>query len=146
MRQAYKQAEMAFDEGEIPVGAIVVVDNQIIARAYNQTEKLKDVTAHAEMLAITSASGFLGAKYLSQCTLYVSLEPCIMCAGAIAWAQVQTLVFGAYDSKKGFTTYQKQENSTANIQILHPKTNIISGILEKECSEIMRIFFQKLRN
>jgi len=137
MTEALKEAQKAFDDGEIPVGAVVVCENKIIARGYNQTERLTDVTAHAEMIAITSASNFLGAKYLNDCTLYVTLEPCAMCGGAIGWSQLGALVFGAPDEKKGFHTF--------NSKILHPKTEIISGVLAKECSSLLLGFFQKLR-
>jgi tRNA(adenine34) deaminase len=120
------------------VGAVVVCENKIIARGYNQTERLTDVTAHAEMIAITSAANYLGAKYLNECTLYVTLEPCAMCGGAIGWSQLGTLVFGAPDEKKGFRTL--------NSKILHPKTEVVSGVMAKECSSILLDFFQKLRD
>jgi tRNA(adenine34) deaminase len=140
MTQAYIQAEIAYEKGEIPVGAVVVANQKIIARAHNQTEQLNDVTAHAEMLAITSAANYLGAKYLQACQLYVTLEPCVMCAGAIAWAQVGTLIFGAKDDKRGFGQLNTQKT------ILHPKTKVISGVLALECAEILQKFFQELRN
>lgn len=140
MTQAYLQAEIAYQKGEIPVGAVIVANQKIIARAHNQTEQLNDVTAHAEMLAITSASNYLGAKYLQACQLYVTLEPCVMCAGAIAWAQVGTLIFGARDEKKGFLALKTVQ------PILHPKTLVISNILAEECTEILKKFFQELRN
>jgi tRNA(adenine34) deaminase len=138
MAEALKEAQKAFDDGEIPVGAVVVCENKIIARGYNQTERLTDVTAHAEMIAITSAANYLGAKYLNECTLYVTLEPCAMCGGAIGWSQLGTLVFGAPDEKKGFRTL--------NSKILHPKTEVVSGVMAKECSSILLDFFQKLRD
>lgn len=138
MAEALKEAQKAFDDGEIPVGAVVVCENKIIARGYNQTERLTDVTAHAEMIAITSASNYLGAKYLNECTLYVTLEPCAMCGGALGWSQLGTLVFGASDEKKGFRTL--------NSKILHPKTEVVSGVMAKECSSILLDFFQKLRD
>ncbi len=137
MQQALRQAEMAYAENEIPVGAVVVADNRIIAKAYNQTERLHDVTAHAEMLAMTSAFNYFGAKYLPECTLYVTLEPCVMCAGAIHWAQLGKLVYGAADVKKGFSCYSDQ--------ILHPRTEVRSSVLEKECSEILQSFFRRIR-
>jgi len=136
MKMALKEAEKAFVENEVPVGCVVVCENQIIGKGHNLTEKLVDVTAHAEMQAITAASNYLGAKYLTECTLYVTIEPCVMCAGAIFWCQIGKVVYGARDEKRGFT-------KTGNL--LHPKTEIISGILENECSELMKIFFKKLR-
>ena len=137
MRQALKEARAAADEGEIPIGAVLVCRDRIIARAHNQTERLNDVTAHAEMLVITAASGLLGAKYLIDCTLYVTIEPCVMCAGAIAWAQLGAVVYGASDEKRGFSRFAPQA--------LHPKTMVKRGILEKECAEEMRRFFQERR-
>ncbi len=137
MEAALKQAKLAFDADEIPVGAVVACKGKIIGKGYNQTQKLNDVTAHAEMIAITSASSFLGSKYLIDCTLYVTLEPCIMCAGAIAWAQLGALVFGAQDIKKGFTMF--------NQSVLHPRTIISSGILKEDCEELLKYFFLKLR-
>lgn len=138
MREAFKEAEKAFEADEIPVGAIVVCQNKIIARAHNLTERLNDVTAHAEMQAITSAANYLGGKYLDECTLYVTLEPCVMCAGAIAWAQLGKLVYGADDTKRGF--HLLNEN-----KVLHPKTELISGVLKEECGDIIKLFFQKKR-
>ena len=138
MNEALKQARIAHMEKEIPVGAVIVCQNKIIARGYNQTEKLNDVTAHAEMLALTSAFNNIGAKYLQSCTLYVTLEPCIMCAGACYWAQLEKIVFGTKDLKRGFIRKGKD--------ILHPKTLLIQGILEKECRSILDEFFQNLRN
>ncbi len=137
MQQALAEAKKAEKEDEIPVGAVVVCQNKIIARAHNQTERLTDVTAHAEMLAITSATSYLSAKYLDTCTLYVTLEPCVMCAGALAWAQIQKIVFGATDEKRGF--------SRVKPSILHPKTEVVSGVLAKECSDLLLNFFQKKR-
>ncbi|MEA5457829.1 nucleoside deaminase [Arcicella sp. LKC2W] len=137
MQLALQQAENAFDEEEIPVGAIVVCQNQIIAKGYNQTEKLKDVTAHAEMLALTAASQKLGAKYLKDCTLYVTLEPCVMCAGAIFWSQIGRVVWGASDEKRGFQKIPSK--------IIHPKTQITFGVLEDDCEEILKRFFARLR-
>lgn len=137
MRMAMQQAQYAMEEGEVPVGAIIVSDNRIIAKAYNQTEKLQDPTAHAEMLAITSAFNFLGAKYLPDCTLYVTLEPCLMCAGALHWAQLGALVYSADDIEKGYTTY--------GISPLHPKTKVKKGILADESKMLLQDFFRKLR-
>lgn len=134
---ALRQAEMAFEEGEIPVGAVVVCQERIIAKAYNQTERLNDVTAHAEMLALTAATQYLGAKYLKDCTLYVTLEPCLMCAGAIYWSQLGRLVFGASDDKRGF---EKVKNS-----VIHPKTVLLRGVLQNESEELLHKFFKKLR-
>ena len=136
MKKALQEAEIAFEKDEIPVGAIIVVNNTVIARTHNLTELLHDVTAHAEMQAITSAANFLGGKYLKGCTLYVTLEPCQMCAGALYWSQISKIVFGATDVKRGYKTLGTQ---------IHPKTEVVSGILEKECAELMTNFFQKKR-
>jgi len=127
----------AADESEVPVGAVVVCDDKIIARAHNRTERLNDPTAHAEMLAITAATDFLGAKYLTNCTLYVTVEPCVMCAGAIAWAQIHTLVFGTFDEKRGFRSFAPEA--------LHPKTIVRNGILAADCAAEMKKFFQLKR-
>lgn len=137
MRKALQEAEAAFKAGEVPVGAVVVANDQIIAKAHNQTELLTDVTAHAEILALTAASDYLGGKYLKGCTLYVTLEPCVMCAGALAWSQIDKIVFGAEDAKRGFMRYGKE--------LLHPKTELAYGILQEECSQIMKTFFQSKR-
>ncbi|MCC9166709.1 nucleoside deaminase [Pontibacter harenae] len=137
MQEAYRQATYAFEEGEIPIGAVVVSNNRIIAKAYNQTEKLNDVTAHAEMLALTAAAEYLGNKYLHDCTLYVTLEPCVMCAGASYWAQLQRVVYGASEPKRG---YRRVGN------LLHPKTEMVSGILAQECGDLMASFFAGKRN
>lgn len=137
MRKALDEARDAYEEGEIPVGAVVVCGDRIIARAHNQTERLNDVTAHAEMLAITAAAGVLGGKYLIGCTLYVTVEPCTMCAGAIGWAQVPTVVFGARDEKRGFTRYAPGA--------LHPKAVVKQGVLEEECAGLMKDFFARRR-
>ena len=137
MQQAMKLAEQAYEEGEIPVGAIVVINNRIIAKAYNQTERLHDVTAHAEMLALTSAFNHLGAKYLPDCTLYVTLEPCVMCAGAIHWSQIGGLVYAAPDEKKGFTQY--------NTGILHPRTQVRQGVMAEESGALIKAFFRRMR-
>jgi tRNA(adenine34) deaminase len=138
MREALKEAQKAFDADEVPIGAVVVCNNKIIARAHNLTERLNDVTAHAEMQAITSAANFLNGKYLNECTLYVTLEPCVMCAGAIAWAQFGKLVYGAADTKRGFNLLKENK-------ILHPKTIVKTGILVEECAVLIKIFFQKRR-
>lgn len=137
MRKALQEAEMAYEEGEIPVGAVIVSNDQIVAKGHNMTETLHDVTAHAEIQAITAAANTLGAKYLPDCTLYVSMEPCVMCAGAIAWAQVGTVVFGASDPKRG---YQKLAPNA-----LHPKTVVRQGVFEEEASEIVKKFFRAKR-
>ena len=138
MNLAYSLALQAYEEDEIPVGAIIVAQNKIIAKAYNQTERLTDVTAHAEILAITAASEYLGSKYLTNCTLYVTLEPCVMCGGALAWSQISRIVFGAKDATRGFSRLEQN--------ILHPKTQIISGIMAEECEELLKRFFAKLRS
>jgi tRNA(adenine34) deaminase len=137
MKQALAEATLAASEGEVPVGAVIVCNNRIIARAHNQTERLNDPTAHAEMLAITSATNLLGAKYLTDCALYVTVEPCVMCAGAIAWAQINTLIYGAPDEKRGFQQYAPHA--------LHSKTTVKSNILAKECADMMTDFFRKRR-
>ncbi len=137
MKRAFAEAEQAFAEGEIPVGAIIVCKDKIIARAHNQTETLTDVTAHAEMLAITSAANLLGGKYLTGCTLYVTVEPCVMCAGALGWAQIERIVFGAYDEKRGFRKFAPDA--------LHPKTILTGGILQNECEQLMKKFFETRR-
>lgn len=137
MKEALKEAQKALETDEVPVGAIVVCNNQIIARAHNFTEKLNDVTAHAEMLAFTSASDYLGGKFLNECTLYVTLEPCLMCAGASYWARIGTLVFGASDPKRGFRS--------KTFEALHPKSKCVDGILEKECAQILKDFFAHKR-
>lgn len=136
MKKALAEAETAFEKGEIPVGAVIVIDNRVIARSHNLTELLNDVTAHAEMQAITSAANYLGGKYLKDCTLYVTLEPCQMCAGALYWSQISKIVFGASDENRGFSKLGTQ---------LHPKTQVVSGVLENECSLLMRAFFRTKR-
>ncbi|MBD5340538.1 MAG: nucleoside deaminase [Bacteroides sp.] len=140
MRMALAEAQEAFDEGEIPIGAVIVVNGKIIARAHNRTEALNDVTAHAEMQAITSAAEYLGGKYLPDCTLYVTVEPCPMCAGALGWSQIGKIVYGAPDTKRGFFSYYNPSKSP-----IHPKTVITGGVLEEECREMMQTFFKKLR-
>ncbi len=137
MREALKEAQKAYALNEVPIGAIIVANNQIIARAHNLTEQLNDVTAHAEMQAFTSAANHLGAKYLHDCTLYVTIEPCLMCAGASYWTQIKQVVFGANDIKRGYQTVQQS--------LLHPKTTVITGVLETECAELMKKFFQSKR-
>ncbi len=137
MRKAIQEAEVAFEKGEIPVGAVIVVEDRIIARTHNLTELLNDVTAHAEMQAITSAANFLGGKYLTKCTLYVTLEPCQMCAGALYWSQIAKIVYAASDEQRGFKTLGTK---------LHPKTKVVSGILADEASELMKRFFIQKRN
>lgn len=137
MQQAYTQAKQAFAESEVPIGAVIVSNNRVIAKAYNQTEKLNDVTAHAEMLAFTAASEYLGNKYLHDCTLYVTVEPCIMCAGASYWAQLKRVVFAAPEPKRG---YRRVGN------LLHPKTEMVSGIMAQECADLMASFFAAKRN
>lgn len=136
MKKALQEAEMAFEKDEIPVGAIIVIDNKVIARGHNLTEMLNDVTAHAEMQAITAAANFLGGKYLTGCTLYVTLEPCQMCAGALYWSQISKIVFGASDENRGFEKMGTQ---------LHPKTTVVRGVLANEASELMKRFFAKKR-
>lgn len=137
MQEALKEAQKAFDLDEVPVGAVIVCNEQVIARAHNLTESLTDATAHAEMQAFTSASNFLGAKFLEECTLYVTIEPCVMCAGASYWTRIGKIVFGAHDPKKGF--------SKISPNILHPKTKLESGLLEKECSRLMTRYFKSKR-
>lgn len=137
MKQALQEAKKAFERGEVPVGAVVVCKNRVIARSHNLTETLNDVTAHAEMQAITAAANYLGGKYLTECTLYVTVEPCVMCAGAIAWAQMGRLVYGASDEKRGF---QRLAPTT-----LHPKTVLQQGLLEEECAQLMKEFFKQRR-
>ena len=137
MQLALAEARKAYDLNEVPVGCVVVADGQVVGRGHNLTEMLADVTAHAEMQAITAATNTLGGKYLSQCTLYVTLEPCVMCAGAIGWAQIKRLVYGAADEKRGFTIFAPNA--------LHPKCSVSSGVLEVECRELMQSFFAKKR-
>jgi tRNA(adenine34) deaminase len=137
MRVALQEAQAAAEAGEIPVGAVVVSNNQIIAKAHNQTELLNDVTAHAEMLAITAAANYLGSKYLAECTLYVTLEPCTMCAGALAWAQIGRIVYGASDEKRGY--------ARLNPNVLHPKTQVNCGVLQAECTNLIQDFFKNKR-
>ena len=137
MKQALQEAQYAFENGEVPIGAVIVCENKIIARAHNQTEKLKDVTAHAEMLAYTSAADFIGSKYLNRCSLYVTLEPCGMCGSGLGWSQISNIIYGASDAKKGFSTLLPS--------VIHPKTKVKHGILEDECSSIIKKFFAQKR-
>lgn len=137
MEAALREAQSGKEKGEIPVGAVVVCNNQIIARAHNQTEQLNDVTAHAEIIALTAASSYLNNKYLNDCTLFVTLEPCVMCAGALYWSQLGRLVYGAADDKRGFMRFGRN--------LLHPKTKVEYGILSDECSQLMKQFFQNKR-
>ena len=137
MRQALVEAQMAYELGEIPIGCIVVANGRVIARTHNLTERLNDVTAHAEMQAITAAAEALGGKYLKDCTLYVTVEPCVMCAGALGWSQVGKIVYGAAEEKRGFKRFAPEA--------IHPKAEVVSGVLEDECAEVMRRFFQERR-
>lgn len=136
MQMAYKEAQKAFELGEIPVGAVVVSNNKVIGKGHNLTEQLNDVTAHAEMQAITAATNYLGAKYLTDCTLYVTLEPCVMCGGALYWSKISKVVFGTKDEKQG-------AGRLGNLY--HPKTEIVSGIMESECKQLLQVFFDRLR-
>jgi tRNA(adenine34) deaminase len=137
MKKALQEAQQAYEAGEIPVGAVVVSQNQIIARAHNQTELLNDVTAHAEMLALTAAANHLGSKYMRDCTLYVTLEPCVMCAGALYWSQIGRLVYGAEDEKRGYLQHGRE--------LLHPKTKVEYGVLLPECQALLKAFFRQRR-
>lgn len=136
MQKALQEAQIAFEQGEVPVGAVITIGERIIAKAHNLTEKLTDVTAHAEMQAITAASEYLGGKYLMDCTLYVTLEPCVMCAGALYWSQIGKVVYGATDSKRGYHLFGN---------LLHPKTEVVQGVLEEPCSQIVKDFFLQRR-
>lgn len=137
MQKALIEAKQAFEEGEVPVGAVIVCRDRIIARAHNLTERLTDVTAHAEIQAITAAANALGGKYLTDCTLYVTVEPCVMCAGALAWAQLSRIVYGASDPKRGFSVFAPNA--------LHPRTEVTEGVLAEECANLMKDFFQRKR-
>lgn len=139
MKQALVQAQHAFEQDEVPVGAVVVLNGRIIARGYNQVEKLSDPTAHAEMIALTSAFNYLGAKYLPEATLYVTVEPCVMCAGALYWSKVARVVYGAQDEKNGYTRVQPA------VSPFHPKTEITYGVLQEECAQLMKAFFAQKR-
>ena len=136
MQKALQEAQIAFEQGEVPVGAVITIGERIIAKAHNLTEKLTDVTAHAEMQAITAASEYLGGKYLMDCTLYVTLEPCVMCAGALYWSQIGKVVYGATDSKRGYHLFGN---------LLHPKTQVVQGVLEEPCIQIVKDFFLQRR-
>lgn len=138
MEQAIKEAILGMEAGEVPVGAVIVCQKNIIARSHNQTEILSDITAHAEMLAITSASSYLGSKYLNECTLYVTLEPCVMCAGALYWSQIGKVIYGASDEKRGFMRYGRE--------LLHPSTKLEFGVKNEICTDLMVRFFEKLRS
>ena len=138
MKEAFKEAQKAFEKDEVPVGAVVVCNNQIVARAHNLTETLNDVTAHAEMQAFTAATNFIGGKYLKECVLYVTLEPCVMCAGASYWTQIGRIVFGAYDEKRGY--------SKTATTLLHPSTEVTGGVLQEACSKLLKDFFEKKRS
>ena len=137
MKQALEEAKTAFNEDEIPIGAVIECGGRIIARAHNLTERLTDVTAHAEMQAITAAAEYLGGKYLTECTLYVTVEPCVMCAGALGWSQIKRIVYGSSDEKRGFQRFAPNA--------LHPKTQVVHGVMEKECTELMQKFFREKR-
>lgn len=137
MKQALLEAKLAGERDEVPIGSVIVCQGRIIARGHNLTETLTDVTAHAEMQSITAAAGFLGGKYLIDCTLYVTVEPCVMCAGALGWSQISRIVYGAHDEKRGFQRFAPQA--------IHPKTEVLSGVLEEECSKLMKDFFKKKR-
>jgi len=137
MKQALQEAKLAGERDEVPIGSVIVCQGRIIARGHNLTETLTDVTAHAEMQSITAAAGFLGGKYLIDCTLYVTVEPCVMCAGALGWSQISRIVYGASDEKRGFQQYAPNA--------LHPKTEVVSGVLEAECSKLVKEFFKKKR-
>ncbi len=137
MKKAFQEAQQAYEKGEVPVGAVVVAQNRIIARAHNLTETLTDVTAHAEMQAVTAAANLLGSKYLNECTLYVTLEPCVMCAGALGWSQLGKLVYGASDEKRGFSKFAPKA--------LHPKTEVVAGIMADDCADLMTAFFHERR-
>ena len=137
MKRALQEAEFAFEKNEVPIGAVIVINDKIVARAHNLTEQLNDVTAHAEMQAFTAAADYLGGKYLKDCTLYVTLEPCQMCAGASYWTQLGKIVFGAHDPQRGFQQHKTE---------LHPKTKVVGGILEEECSDLIKRFFIQKRN
>lgn len=137
MKEAFKLAQKAYEEDEVPIGAVIVCKGKIIGKGYNLTERLHDVTAHAEMQAFTAAANFMGGKYLQDCTLYVTVEPCVMCAGASYWAQVSRIVYGARDEKRGYSSFATD--------IIHPKTEVIAGVMEAECAELIKSFFRQKR-
>lgn len=138
MKEALKEAKLALADDEVPIGAVVVCKGQIVGRGHNLTERLNDVTAHAEMQAFTAAASFLGGKYLKDCTLYVTIEPCVMCAGASYWTQIGRIVFGAHDLKRGYSRFTQQ--------VIHPRTEIVSGVLENECASLIKDFFLRKRS
>ena len=138
MKEALKEAHKALEEDEVPIGAVIVSNKKIIARAYNQTQQLNDPTAHAEMIAITSATNYLGGKYLENCQLYVTIEPCVMCSGALYWAQIDEIIFGASDDKRGFMRFGKS--------MIHPKTKLSCGVLQNECAQLLTQYFKSKRN
>lgn len=137
MREAYKLAQQAYEEDEVPIGAVIVSQGKIIGKGYNLTERLNDVTAHAEMQAFTAAANYLGGKYLKDCTLYVTVEPCVMCAGASYWTQISRIVYAARDEKRGYSSF--------NSKIIHPKTEIVNGVLEADCADLIKSFFRNKR-
>ena len=147
MQQALKQAQIAFDEDEVPIGAIVVMNNKIVAKAYNQVEKLNDATAHAEIIALTSAFGSMGSKYLPDATLYVTVEPCLMCTGALYWSKIKRIVYGASDVKSGGLRFFTDEDGLIKPEVwpFHPKAELVKGILENECASLMKTFFKNKR-
>lgn len=145
MRQALIAAQQAFDEDEVPVGAVLVINQQIVSRAHNMTERLQDPTAHAEILAITAACNALGSKYLPQASLFVTLEPCLMCSGALYWAQVGQIFYGARDEKRGYSSFCSQDNGAKHSTPFHPKAKVSYGLLEEECKALMQEFFKKKR-
>lgn len=147
MKQALAQAKLAFDEDEVPVGAVIVINDKIIARSYNQVEKLNDPTAHAEIIALTSAFNFLGSKYLPEATIYITIEPCLMCAGALYWSKIGRIVYGAADEKNGYLRWVSSPNGGGRegASPFHPKTEITKGVLKEECAELMRTFFKQKR-
>lgn len=145
MQQAIKEAELAFDADEVPVGAVVVMNNKVIARGHNQVELLNDSTAHAEILALTSAYSYLGAKYLPDATLYVTLEPCLMCCGALYWSKIGRIVYGAPDEKNGYRSYFNKRGTSGAPAVFHPKSEVIGGILSEECSWLIKSFFRNKR-
>jgi len=146
MQQALKEARKAYEDDEVPIGAVIVMENKIIARGYNQTERLTDPTAHAEIIALTSAFNYLGSKYLGEATIYITVEPCLMCAGALYWSKIGQVVFGADDEKNGYRRGLRPENFPGSgTWPFHPKTTLVSGILKEECARLMREFFQSKR-
>lgn len=147
MQQAIKQAQIAFDEDEVPIGAVVVINNKVVAKGYNQVEKLNDATAHAEIIALTSAFGSMGSKYLPNATLYVTVEPCLMCVGAMYWSKLTRIVYGASDVKSGGLRFFTDEDGLIKPEIwpFHPKAQLVKGVLENECASLMKIFFKSKR-